>query len=403
MDLARISDEALMGKVEALAETERFSLIDFLIHLGELDLRTACQNRGYASVFAYLTRHLGYSESDAVRRIRVARAARKYPSVLRMLASGDLHLVGVAMLEPILTSDNHERLLRQASRRSTREVERLVAGLAPAAVEPRDRIRPLPASCASGAGRPSGDAAPLGMEPSPLPSAGLALPVDLVLAAGPASSCTPAAPVIAAGPVTPCAPASPARDRVVFTFAAGEQVQSWFEEARDLLRHRFPMGRMEDVIGEALRRLVEAERRAFLALPSAKPLRPPSTQHRGPSSPERSGPAPVPAAGSSPESRYVPRRVKDEVWRRDSGRCAYVSADGVRCGETAWLEWDHVVPRAMGGASNDPANIRLLCRAHNQSEARRIFGDAKCSGRKTAADATAVKKGVPVPSSGAPA
>ena len=174
---------------------------------------------------------------------------------------------------------------------------------------------------------------------------------------------------------------------MVFTFAAGEQVQSWFEEARDLLRHRFPMGRMEEVIGEALMRLVEAERRAFLALPSAKRLRPQLTQDRGPSSPERGGPAVAPAPGALPESRYIPRRVKDEVWRRDSGRCAYVSADGVRCGETAWLEWDHIVPRAMGGPSDTPANIRLLCRAHNQSEARRIFGDARCLGRRTAAAA----------------
>ena len=136
---------------------------------------------------------------------------------------------------------------------------------------------------------------------------------------------------------------------MVFTFAAGEEVQSWFEEARDLLRHRFPMGRMEEVIGEALRRLVESERPAKPGLRKAE---------------------------ASGEGRHIPKWVKDAVWRRDSGRCAFIGPDGVRCGETAWLEWDHVVPWARGGPSNDPANIRLLCRAHNQSEARRVFGES---------------------------
>ena len=121
-----------MGKIEALAETERFSLVDFLLHLGELDRRRACETTSYATIFAYLTRRLGFSESDAVRRVRVARAARKYPSILRMLSRGELHLVGVAMLEPVLTPENHERLLRRASRRSTREIDRLAAELAPA-------------------------------------------------------------------------------------------------------------------------------------------------------------------------------------------------------------------------------------------------------------------------------
>lgn len=320
MDLSQLSDETLLGKVEAFAETERFSLIDLIIHLGELDQRDACQKKGYSSVFAYLTRRLGFAESDAIRRVRTARAARKYPSILRMLAGGELHMVSVAMLEPLLTPENHERLLRRASRRSSREVERMVAELAPATAEPRDRIRVLP---------PTTTVAPDPHSQNTLPPK---VPSSLELVPR----------------TTPDAAAIQEDRRVVFTFAAGEQVQSWFEEARDLLRHRFPTGRMEEVVGEALRRLVEDER---------------------PGKPVRSHMAPT-----TPESHHIPKWIKDEVWRRDMGRCAYMGPDGNRCGETAWLEFDHAIPWAMGGASNDPANIRLLCKAHNQSEARRIFG-----------------------------
>ena len=66
--------------------------------------------------------------------------------------------------------------------------------------------------------------------------------------------------------------------------------------------------------------------------------------------------------------------MADIVWRRDGGRCAYLGPDGHRCGETAWLELDHIIPWARGGRSDEPGNIRLLCRAHNQSEAARLFG-----------------------------
>lgn len=72
--------------------------------------------------------------------------------------------------------------------------------------------------------------------------------------------------------------------------------------------------------------------------------------------------------------------VRHEVWQRDEGRCAFVSPDGVRCNETTWLEWDHIVPWALGGSSDDPANIRLLCRSHNQSEALRLFGGSRHPG-----------------------
>ncbi|MDE2291834.1 MAG: HNH endonuclease [Elusimicrobia bacterium] len=81
-------------------------------------------------------------------------------------------------------------------------------------------------------------------------------------------------------------------------------------------------------------------------------------------------------AGSGARSRRVPRWVKDAVWRRDGGRCAFVSEDGRRCGCAEWLEFDHVVPFALGGLSDDPANVRLLCRTHNQAAARAVFGAA---------------------------
>jgi len=62
-----------------------------------------------------------------------------------------------------------------------------------------------------------------------------------------------------------------------------------------------------------------------------------------------------------------------EVWKRDQGRCAYVSPAGRRC-ESRWmLEFDHVHEFARGGEATVD-NVRLLCRAHNQYLAECTFG-----------------------------
>jgi hypothetical protein len=75
-------------------------------------------------------------------------------------------------------------------------------------------------------------------------------------------------------------------------------------------------------------------------------------------------------------SRYIPQGVRDAVHVRDGGRCAFVDRHGRRCTETRYLHIDHIQPFARGG-SHDPHNLRLLCSAHNQLMAARVFGDAK--------------------------
>jgi hypothetical protein len=52
--------------------------------------------------------------------------------------------------------------------------------------------------------------------------------------------------------------------------------------------------------------------------------------------------------------------VKVFVWNRDAGRC-------VRCGSKQRLEFDHVIPVALGGA-NTARNLQLLCVSCNRSK-----------------------------------
>ncbi|MGX6449811.1 HNH endonuclease [Patulibacter sp. S7RM1-6] len=56
----------------------------------------------------------------------------------------------------------------------------------------------------------------------------------------------------------------------------------------------------------------------------------------------------------------IPREVRRAVWQRDGGRC-------VACGATFDLQYDHVIPVALGGASTVD-NLELLCAPCNQAK-----------------------------------
>jgi 5-methylcytosine-specific restriction endonuclease McrA len=56
----------------------------------------------------------------------------------------------------------------------------------------------------------------------------------------------------------------------------------------------------------------------------------------------------------------IPDEVKAFVWNRDGGRC-------VRCGSRDRLEFDHVIPLALGG-SNTARNLQILCEACNRTK-----------------------------------
>ena len=66
----------------------------------------------------------------------------------------------------------------------------------------------------------------------------------------------------------------------------------------------------------------------------------------------------TPVAKPCTTKRNIPNSVKNEVFRRDNGRCT-------RCQGTYKLEYDHIVPYAMGGESTVD-NLRILCFSCNQ-------------------------------------
>ncbi|MBK9294141.1 MAG: HNH endonuclease [Oligoflexia bacterium] len=65
-------------------------------------------------------------------------------------------------------------------------------------------------------------------------------------------------------------------------------------------------------------------------------------------------------------SRYIPAIIKRQVWKRDQGKCQYVSNRDKKCNSTHFIQIDHVEPYSHGGSSIDIDNLRLLCGQHNR-------------------------------------
>ena len=81
-------------------------------------------------------------------------------------------------------------------------------------------------------------------------------------------------------------------------------------------------------------------------------------------------------------TRRIPKPVRDEVMLRDGEQCTHVGPDGTRCSAKHNLEIDHIKPWALGG-TNEPDNLRVLCKAHNLHRARKTFGEHRVPQRKS--------------------
>ena len=319
----KLSDAELLTEVHRLVRCERVATARLVAVLAELDARRLYLSEGCSSLFTYCTQVLHLSEHAAYGRIEAARAARKWPIVLDMLADGSLHLTAISLLSRHLTTENHLSVLAAARHKSKREVEEIVAALQP---QPpvASTVRKLP--------RLSPE-----IQPAAVPETDNAPPLGAVS--------EPPAPPMRRSDVRPLAPA---QYKVQFTIP--RETYDKLRQVQDLLRHRAPNGDVAVIIDRALTLLLAELQKA---------------KHAAVDRPR------VAQAGAR-HTRHVPAEVKRAVWDRDGGRCAFVGTVG-RCTERGFLEYHHVVPFADGGATV-VGNLELRCRAHNVYEAKQWFG-----------------------------
>lgn len=127
------------------------------------------------------------------------------------------------------------------------------------------------------------------------------------------------------------------------TLVLDQETLELIEKFKNLTAHQNPHGSMASVLKLALKVALAKKDPATKSVPAPE-VAPPQTS-QGP--------------------RLVTGRLRAQIWRRDRGRCSFVSSKtGLRCTSTYMLEVDHVQPYSLGGRT-ELGNLRLLCRAHH--------------------------------------
>jgi hypothetical protein len=386
-----LPDRDLLMRIDHLVGTERGATVELVAHLAALELRPSVYAAlGYGSLYAYCTQALRLSEDAACNRIDAGRVCRRFPGVLDLLASGAISLSTIRLLKPHLTAENQEALFVRATNRGKKEIEALIAEIAPRPDVPSS-IRKLPSPDGGSLPETSSEVGLVGA--AAISGPGIGVQTDQPPTSAPSAAGATAAPslvsaptsVLTAWPRTDRAivqPLSPQRYRVQFTI--GEEAHGDLERVQALLRREIPSGDIGAIFEQALRLLrekVEREKLGHASRPRSRPVIRPVADNRGQDAKPAGSVSPASSLRREARSRHIPNEVKRAVWWRDAGQCAFVSRGGLRCSERNYLELHHIHPFALDGPAT-AGNIALRCRRHNQYEAELLFGD-RVGSRKT--------------------
>jgi 5-methylcytosine-specific restriction endonuclease McrA len=425
---SQLSEQELLHDFESLVARDRRTTARLLVAIAEIDERKLWARHAFPSMFAFCVERFHMSEQVTTKRIWAARTARRFPVVLEMIERGELNLSAIHLLARHLTADNFGDVLQRARHKSFREIERLVAALAPRP-DVASRVRALPRRVADsappGGGDASGDATARS-ESASIPASAAASRVEAD------SNLTSESPEPGAirprpngtrvgGPILrpqakPITALSPRRYKIEIT--VDEETHDKLRSLQDLLGcsqvGRDPaaiISRALDILlVETLKRKAATTDRPRAACDasatddssqttcdasatddepqsasdaSATDDRPQSASDASATN-DRPQPARDASTGNpNPQPRRIPAALRREVWRRDCGRCRYTDGRGRRCNATSNVEFHHKRPFAMGGR-HDAKNVELRCAAHNQYQADLDFGRDFMDARRTA-------------------
>jgi len=397
LSLHSLNDSALLSQFSNLVQRDREGKASLLRHIDAIDGRKLWARLGHPSLFDFLVTRHHMSEATAFKRIGAARTARRFPVLFEMVGRGEIHLSGIHRLKAHLTLENHEQMLALARHKTIREIETLVARLAPRPDAPTT-LRALPNRTTTGRTLAAPAAATLGapvlaspvLAAPPLASPVLAAPplASPVLAAPPLDASTPEpaeateapapARVTSAPAVVALAPAmvglaaaalQPQRDpypeplapgRYKLTVTISESTRGKLKQLEDLLGHQISKGDTAAILDRALDALLTEVHKRKTGLADRPRAQKPRAQQPK-------------ATATYRQTRHVPAAERRVVWPRDEGRCGFVGEDGHPCNETRGLQFAHREPWAKGGA-NTADNLGLRCVAHNALEADRDYG-----------------------------
>lgn len=334
--VSHLSDVELVARVAAITAKSHAVTAELLVHLAEVEAREIHLQAACGSMFAYVTRVLGFDEAAAYKRITAHHSGAR-DAVPELPA-------GARALGPGPTAFGRHRPVGPPSHRG-QPPRTPRAGRRQEQARPRGAHRRLRSktrrACPGSQTARSGRGVPQGKPVGP----GRARLLQSVRGVKPVG-------------------ASPARA------AVGRPIPGQVHGQRDVGRQaradaspaRSPRARLRSGAGP------RGGRRAASCHAAQAPQRGTGRSARG---------ARPRAAGQvASRTRHVPKTVRREVVERDGLACAYVDpATGRRCGSRDRLELQHHQPFGRDG-EHDAHNLSLYCHAHNAMAARRDYGAA---------------------------
>jgi hypothetical protein len=318
LNFKNLTDAELLSATKNASQKEKAATFALLLHLIEVDQRKAYSRGPHSSLFDYVVRALGYSESQASERINAVRLIRENKVAKEHIESGALSLSNAAQIQRFM---NHERRLSrklperartdvilECLKKSKREVERYLISQSsePVKMVMQEKVRIL---------------TPTQTE------------LKIVISTETEAKITRARELVRAVSI------SDLMDMALDALIEKREKSLGKVDPKNLRRSE----------SETLEQ-VEFKDRSESPLPETKP--------------ERSEKYVITRA-----SRFIPMKLRQELFRRSGGRCEWVDPEThERCRAHAFIEVDHIIPYALGGATA-PQNLRHLCRAHNERAA----------------------------------
>lgn len=341
-----------------LLRAEHAAMAEFLLALADFDRRRAWLELGYTGLFHFLVQDLGLSKGAAYQRKVAAALLQRLPNVALPLRDERLCLSTIVEVARVVTPENQAEVLPRFFHRSAREAREVTAALCPVgAPARRDVVTKVGAARAEhvltseliqtgSQERPGHSTLTPTPIPTPIPAPN---PTLGTTPTSPPTSTSTAAPILTPPSRRPSVEPLTADLRRLHLTVSRRFLEK-LESVRHARSHARPDATSETILEEALDLLLDREARR----------RGHARRRRAEVRPTSSG-------------DHVPAAIRAEVWARDEGRCQWPLEAGGCCGSTWQLELDHIRPRAQGGASV-PANLRVLCRFHNQLAATQAFG-----------------------------
>ncbi len=363
-----------MRELKSAVYGETLCMLRVLELIAKVDKTREFLRHGHSSLYDYLTVGLKYSEGAAIRRIRAARMLGKDRRIKKLF---EQRKVSLCTLSLIL---NQPELLDEIIGRSKREVEELIALKKGNASQARERIVPILV------------AVPAKKQHTEIPTAtSSTTPSSSNIHCEDLRSQTERQPVVhsllakdesnlLASSTTPIQPETILEERYRVTFSYNKETKDSVERARHLLSHKYPDGAsIEELFVAGLSALIKDEEKrknkivnniSKNSTATSNSITPRNCEKLRSKTERRSNlPAITTSNNSTTNRRYIPAAIKREVYKRDKGTCSYRHLDGETCGSSWQVEVDHITPLALGGKT-ESANLRLLCRNHNQMVAK---------------------------------